>query len=97
MPNCPFCNFLISGKDVTNTISFKPYSSCPNCDGHYTVDRATKRRQIIAILIVLISLTFTIGWCFLNQEWLIPSIVSYIVLIGFIIWANRKVRYIAYK
>ncbi len=97
MPNCPFCDFIISGKDVKNTISFKSYSSCPNCDGHYTIDRATKRRQIIAILIALISLTFTIGWCFLNQEWLIPSIVSYIVLIGFIIWANRKVRYIAYK
>ncbi len=97
MPNCPYCDFLITGKNVTNTLSFKPYSNCPKCDGRFTVDSATKRRQIIALFITLISLIFTIGWCFLNQEWLLPSVMSYIVLIGFIIWANRKVRYIPFK
>ena len=100
MPACPHCNQIIDRKVTQATeerISFKAYRSCPFCGGLFTVDRSTKRRQAIGIVIALVSLCFTLGLYYQGKQWLIPAIVSYIILGVFIYWGNKQVLFVPYK
>lgn len=75
---------------------FKNFRLCPECGGKFTVDADTKYRQAAFIVIALISLAFTLMLYFGDTEWLIPALVSYVVLGALIYWGNKKVFFIAY-
>ena len=49
---------------------FQSFRICPNCGGKFTVDRDTKIRQVLFIVIVLISLGFTILLYFQGSRWI---------------------------
>ena len=66
-------------------------------DGEFTVDTDTKYRQATFIVIAVISLVFTILLYYGDSKWLIPSLVSYVVLSLLIYWGNKKVFFVPYQ
>ena len=97
MPECPHCKQVIEGKDLQDQISFKRYRSCPSCAQPITVDVSTKYRQAIGILIAFISLALTFGLFYRGTDWLIPAIISYIILGLFIYWGDKRVVFVPYN
>lgn len=97
MPECPYCRQLIDGKDLGDQFSFKLYRSCPSCALPFTVDSYTKYRQAIGIFIAFISFTLTLSLYLLGADWLIPMIISYIMLGLFIYWGNKRVVFVPYE
>ena len=97
MPVCPHCKQVIEGKDLQKQISFKRYRTCPSCTQPFTVDVSTKYRQAIGLLIALISLALTLGLFYQGTDWLIPAIISYIILGLLIYWGNKRVVFVPYK
>ena len=69
---CPYCNYEIQMRKLSHQGLFKTHRICPNCDGSFTPDPDTKKRQAIFIIILIISLIFTLLLYFRNIEWLIP-------------------------
>jgi len=96
MPECPHCKQVIEGKDLQDQVSIKRYRTCPSCTQPFTVDVSTKYRQVIGILIALISLALTFGLFYLGTDWLIPAIIRYIILGLLIYWGNKHVIFIPY-
>ena len=75
---------------------FKNYKKCPKCRGKFTVDRDTKIRQGLFIIIAIISLVITVLMYFEGSAWVTPAIASYIVLVVLIYWGNKKVILVRY-
>jgi hypothetical protein len=97
MQKCPFCKCEIHLKELPHQGFFNNYRVCPSCEEKFTVDRKTKKRQAILIVIALISLTFTILLYLKGTDWLIPSVISYIIIGVLIYWANKRVFLVPYK
>jgi hypothetical protein len=90
MQKCPYCKNAIRLKELPYQGYFNSYKICQSCGGRFTVDIGTKYRQAVFIFIALISLAFTMLLYFKGLEWLIPSLVSYIILGSLIYWGNKK-------
>ena len=97
MQTCPHCNIEIRIKELPHQGLFGSFRVCPNCGGSFTVDTDTKYRQALFIFIAVISLAFTIFLYFGGSEWMIPALVSYIVLGLLIYWGNRQLFYVPYE
>jgi len=96
MQRCPHCSEEIRIRELPHPSLFENYRICPKCDGRFTVDSDTKYRQAILIVAVLISLLFTLFLYFEDTAWLIPALVSYVVLGLLLYWGNRKVFFVPY-
>ena len=77
--------------------SLKAYQNCPSCGKPFTIDKESKRRQIIGIAIALISLALTLGLFSDNEALIIPAVCSYIVLGLYIYRANKRVEFVPYE
>lgn len=97
MQTCPHCNIEIRVRELPHQGLFETFRVCPNCEGRFTVDTDTKYRQATCILIAVISLVFTILLYFRVSEWMIPALLSYVVLGLFIYWGNRKLFFVPYE
>ncbi|NIP31965.1 MAG: hypothetical protein GTO02_21060 [Candidatus Dadabacteria bacterium] len=97
MPTCPHCNIEIHIKELHHQGLFKNFRICLGCGGSFTVDKDTKYRQALFIIVALISLAFTLLLYFGDLGWLIPAIVSYIALGSIIYWGNKKVFFVPYE
>ncbi|UCH66471.1 MAG: hypothetical protein JSW63_04905 [Ignavibacterium sp.] len=96
MPECPHCKKVVDGNELRKQFSIKAYRLCPSCGSPFTVDLATRHRQVIALVIAIISLVLTLGLYFQGTDWLIPAIISYVVLGLFIYWGNKRVVFVPY-
>ena len=76
---------------------FKNFRVCPNCQGNFTPDTRTKYRQAIFIFIAIISLVVTILLYIDGPQWLIPGIISYVILGLLIYWGNRHIFLVPYN
>ena len=97
MQICPHCSIKIRIKKLHYQGLFNSFRMCPDCGGKFTVDTDTKYRQTACIVISLISLVFTILLYNGNSKWLIPALVSYVVLGLLIYWGNKKVFFVPYQ
>ena len=97
MQTCPHCKREIRLKELPHHGLFNSFRTCPGCGGRFTVDSGTKYRQAAFILIALISLAYTILLYFRGLNWLIPALLSYVVLGILIYWGNRKVFLVPYE
>ncbi len=97
MPSCPHCGKAITGEDLRQSFSLRPYRACPFCKGLFTVDGSTKRRQAFGIVLALISMVLTLALHDRGVTWLAPAIVSYIFLGLFVYWGNRHVMFVPYS
>ena len=90
MKTCPYCGIEIHLKELPHQGLFNSFRICPNCGGKFTVDTYTKYRQAIFIIIALVSLIFTIFLYFHGIKWIVPSLVSYVILGVMIYWGNKQ-------
>jgi hypothetical protein len=84
-------------REIRHQGLFKNFRICPNCLGSFTVDTKTKYRQAAFIVIAIISLAFTLLLYYRDSKWLIPALVSYVVLGLLIYWGNKKVFFVPYQ
>jgi transposase-like protein len=97
MPICPHCSLDICVRELPYQGLFKSFRICPNCGESFTVDTDTKYRQAACIVIAVISLVFTLLLYYRDSKWLIPALVSYVVLGLLIYWGNKKVFFVPYQ
>jgi len=97
MQTCPHCNIEIRVRELPHQGLFKSFRICPNCGGCFTADTKTKHRQAIFIFIAVVSLTLTLLLYFQGSEWMIPAIVSYVILGINIYWGNKQVFFVPYQ
>ena len=97
MKSCPHCNIEIRVRELPHQGLFDNFRVCPNCEGLFTVDTDTKRRQAICIVILLVSLLFTVLLYFKGMEWLIPALFSYAVITGVLYWGNKNLFFVPYE
>ena len=84
-------------KELSHPGLFKDYRICPNCSGKFTPDIKTKYRQAICILVAIVSLVLTILLYFDGTDWLIPGMISYLILGLLIYWGNKHIFLVPYK
>ena len=97
MLTCPYCNIEIRLRALNHPGLFKNYRVCPNCHGKFTPDTKTKHRQANFIYVAIISLIITMLLYFKGIEWLIPGIISYVILGLLIYWGNKHIFLVPYK
>jgi hypothetical protein len=97
MQTCPHCRLEIRIRELPHQDLFESFRICPNCGGSFTVDKKSKYRQAAFIVILVISLVFTILLYYRGSKWLIPALVTYIVLALFLYWGNKKLFFVHYK
>ena len=88
---------MIIIKELPHQGVFDSHRICPECGGSFTVDKNTKYRQYYLIIIILISLIFTLLLYFDGNDWLVPAIISYVVFTALLYWGNKKLYYVPYK
>jgi hypothetical protein len=97
MLNCPHCKTDIQIAEIGHPGLFKDYRVCPNCSGKFTPDTKTKHRQLTCIFIGIVSLILTLLLYFEGTTWLIPAVISYIVLSLLIYWGNKHIYLVPYN
>lgn len=97
MQRCPHCNIEIRVRELPHQGIWKNFRICPGCGGYFTVDTKTKYRQAIFLLIAVVSLILTLLMYYQGSEWMIPAIVSYIILGIVIYWGNKHVFFVPYQ
>jgi hypothetical protein len=97
MQRCPHCSREVRIRELPHPGLLENYRICPNCGGRFTVDSDTKYRQAIFIVVALVSLAFTLFLYFDDTAWLMPALVSYVVLGVLLYWGNKKVFFVPYN
>jgi hypothetical protein len=89
MHTCPLCSAHFHVRQLPHQSWWKNYRVCPSCGGRISVDSDTKIRQALFLLVALMSLGFTVMLQFDGPHWLLPAIVSYVV-IGLALYRGTK-------
>ncbi len=97
MQICPFCQEKIVLRELPYQGLFKTFRICPKCGGRFTVDIETKRWQAVCLIIGMISLCFTLLMYYVGSAWIMPSLLTYIILALIIYWRNKRVFLVPYK
>ena len=97
MTTCPHCSLEIRLRELPHQGFFKSFRICPDCGGSFTVDTDTKYRQAVCLFIAIISLVVTMLLYFRGTEWLIPAVLSYVILGLIIYWGNKRMYLIPYQ
>jgi len=97
MRTCPHCNIEIRIRELPHQGLFESFRVCPGCRGRFTVDTETRYRQAAFIFILLLSLVFTVLLYFRGTEWLIPALVSYVVLGIIMYWGTGQMFFVPYE
>jgi predicted RNA-binding Zn-ribbon protein involved in translation (DUF1610 family) len=92
---CPHCNDAIIMRQLRHQGLFATHRICPHCGKAFTVDRDTRRRQAVCLAVALFSLVFSILLYTGIGAWLLPALLSYVVLAILIYHGNQRVRLVA--
>lgn len=76
--------------------SLKPYRLCPDCNSKYRADLKTRKRQVPIFILALIALGLTFAVSLKGFVWLLPAVVSHIILWAYIGYTLSKVTYVQY-
>lgn len=83
-------------RSLLSHYSLKPYRVCPDCSAKYTADSKTKKRQIPIMILALTAFGLTLAVRWKGVFWLLPAVVSYIILWVCVGYALSKVTYVQY-
>lgn len=62
------------------------------------MDRPTKRRQVVALVLALSALALLVAATFWAAAWnVVAAVVSIVVLAGWILYSERQVRFVRYE
>jgi uncharacterized protein (DUF983 family) len=92
--DCPSCGSDMRSRSLL--YSMKPYRVCPDCHAKYTSDPDSRRRQLPIAILSLIVLGLSIAISLDGAHWLVPAILSYIALLGYVAYALSKLNYVKY-
>ena len=93
---CPVCGSDMRSRSLLSHYSLRPYRVCPDCNAKYSTDPKTRRRQIPIIILTLIALVLTVLVGLKGAAWLLPAVVSHIILWSYIGYALSKLTYVQY-
>jgi CXXC-20-CXXC protein len=96
MLECPHCGNPVELRELKHQGMLASYRVCPHCGEKFEVDRHTKRRQAVFIVLAMVSLIFTVLMYFNVHEWAAFAISTYVVLGALIYFANKKVYLVKY-
>lgn len=96
MQTCPHCHKEVNLAELRYQGMWVNYRQCPYCNRYFAVDKKTKKRQAIFIVLTLVSLALTMLLYYNGLKWLLPAIISYIIIGIGIYWANKRVFLIPY-
>jgi hypothetical protein len=96
MQTCPHCQTPIRISELPHQGLFRSFRICPDCGGSFIVDRKTRQRQAAFIVVALISLVLTVMLTHAGSEWLLPALISYVIMGMLIYWGNRQVVFVPY-
>ena len=96
MHECPHCHAEIGARALSQQAMFARYRICPSCNGKFTVDRATKYRQIAGIVLAMLSLVLSLLLIFDDRAWLGLAVSSYLALGVMIYWGNKRLFFVPY-
>jgi len=83
-------------RSLLSHYTLKPYRVCPDCHTKYTSDRKTKRRSIVIVILALVTLGLSIAVSVRGSEWLLPDVVSIVILWAYLGYTLSKVTYVLY-
>jgi predicted RNA-binding Zn-ribbon protein involved in translation (DUF1610 family) len=92
---CPHCNDAIVMRELRHQGLFACHRLCPHCGKAFSVDRDTRRRQAVCLVVALFSLLFSVLLYAGFDAWLLPALLSYAVLAILIYRGNQRVRLVA--
>lgn len=94
---CPHCEAEIRMRELGHPGLFKDYRICPQCGRKFTPDRETKHRQAVCIFVAIVSLALTLLLYFHGTNWLIPGLISYLVLGLMIYRGNQRIYLVPFE
>lgn len=95
---CPACGESIPSRELAGQPRRRRYRTCPLCGARITVDRLTKRRQVVALVLALVALAMLVVASFAAATWnVVAAVVSCVFLGGWIVYSEREVRFVAYE
>lgn len=94
---CPACDSRMQGKSLLSQFSLKPYRVCPDCGARYTSDTRSKRRQVPILCLVLLALGLSLAIGIYGSAWLVPAVLSHMVLWSYVVYAFSKLAYVPYR
>jgi len=92
---CPHCNDAIVMRELRHQGLFASHRLCPRCGKAFSVDRDTRRRQAVCLLVALFGLLFSVLLYAGFDGWLLPALLSYAALAITIYHGNQRVRLVA--
>ena len=95
--HCPACGSDMRSRSLVSHYSIKPYRVCPDCGAKYRADAKTRKRQAALAVLALLMLGLTIAAGIKGAAWLMPAIVSHIVLWVYLGYMLSKVNYVQYS
>lgn len=96
MMNCPVCGSDMRSRSLLADFSLKPCRVCPDCNAKYRADAKTRRRQVPIIILALIASSLTFAVSLKGIVWLLPAVVSHIILWTYIGYVLSKLTYVQY-
>lgn len=96
MHACPFCSARFHVRELPHQSWWNNYRLCPSCHGRITVDRDTKIRQALFLIIAVVSLGFTAMLQFDGNDWLLPALASYLVMAFALYRGTKNVFFVPY-
>jgi len=97
MHACPLCQQRFHVRELPHQSWWKNYRLCPHCQAKITVDKDTKTRQRLFLIVVCISLLFTAMLQFQGNAWLLPALASYLVMGIALYWGTKHVYFVPYQ
>ena len=84
-------------RSLLSYYSWKPYRVCPDCNARYTADRETRRQQVGILVLALVALGLVVAVILRGFVWLVPAVLSHVMLWVYIGYVLSKVTYIPYR
>ena len=94
--NCPVCGSDMRSRNLLPQLSFKPYRQCPDCNAKYRADLKSRRRLVPIVFLALAAMGLTSAVGMKGLIWLLPAVVSHIILWAYIGYALSKLVYVQY-
>ena len=89
---CPHCGYLFNGKELLgkNQPVFKNYRLCPHCETPLIVDRKTRHRQIVLLILTIVLLIIF----FLPYNTAkIVTMLGIIAILLYVFRANKQIKF----
>lgn len=94
---CPICQSDMRSRNLLSHYSLKPYRVCPDCQGRYTADARTKKRNRVIAVLGLLTIALSIAGLNYGFPWGVASFLAGTVLLVYVGYGLSKLKYVEYR